>query len=165
MERHKKSIIEKEREKLEGLFWISIGFFICILAWKIDIGSFVEPGSGFVAFISGFFIFSIGLVMIISKTFLKSPHQSRSDVGLPFQRASWLRLIYTLGLLFGYILLFDTLGYILSTFLLLGSMSYDLEKKNWASSLLFSLITVIISYLMFEVWLRCQLPRGIFPWW
>jgi hypothetical protein len=42
---------------------------------------------------------------------------------------------------------------------------YDQEKHNWATSLMASSVTVGGTYLVFEIWLRCQLPRGIFPWW
>jgi len=156
---------EKEIRAGEGIFWIGLGLIICILSWQFDLGSLVEPGPGFVAFVSGLFISGIGLAMILSRIFSKEARRSGPGVTSPFRAVAWPRLTYALVLLFAYTIFFNTLGYVLSTFLLMWTMSFDRERRNWISSLLFSLVTVIISYLIFEVWLNCQLPRGVFPWW
>ena len=157
------SVVDREIKSLEGAVWIAVGMTLCILALKFNLGSFHEPGPGFVVFLSGLLISTTGLIMIISKAFLKRKSQTSPEAFSTFQVVQSQRLMYTVGLLFGYTLFLNTLGYVLATFLLMWSMVFDWKKKNWTSSVLFSLITVIISYLMFEIWLRCQLPRGIFP--
>lgn len=158
-------MFEKEMRRLEGIFWIGIGVIICILALQFDLGSFRGPGAGFVAFLSGLFISCIGLVMIVSKAVSKNRLYQVPEVHHPFQIASWPQLIYTIGLLVAYIVLIEPVGFILTTFLLMFGLFFDHEKRNWAWSLFFSIVTVLVSYMTFEVWLRCQLPRGIFPWW
>ncbi len=155
----------KQIRKVEGFFWIGIGVIICLLAWKLKLGSFREPGPGFVAFISGLFVSMIGLVMGLSGLLSKISPRSRIDFDQTFFIASWPRLIYTMGLLLSYGLLLNTLGYILTTFLVMSGLFYDREKSRWVSSGLASLISVGVTYLVFQVWLRCQFPRGIFPWW
>jgi hypothetical protein len=150
---------------VEGIFWIGIGLFICILAWKSDLGSFVEPGPGFVAFLSGLFISCVGLVMIVSKAVTKNQRDQLPDAGHTFGIIPWPRLVYTMALLLAYAVLIDPLGYLLATFFSMFGLFFDWGKKNWFWSLFFSISTALVSYLMFEVWLRCQLPRGIFPWW
>jgi putative tricarboxylic transport membrane protein len=158
-------MVDREIKSLEGVVWIAVGIVLCILALKFNLGSFREPGPGFVVFLSGLLISAAGLAMIISKTFLKSKPQTSPEAISAFQAVQWPRLTYTVGLLLGYTLFLNSLGYVPATFLLMWSMSYDWKKKNWTSSVLFSSVTVIISYLMFEIWLRCQLPRGIFQSW
>ena len=155
----------KQIRKVEGFFWIGIGVIICLLAWKSKLGSFLEPGPGFVAFISGFFVSTVGLVMGLSGLLSKISPPSRIDFDKTFSIASWPRLIYTMGLLLSYGLLLNTLGYILTTFLVMSGLFYDREKSRWVSNGLASLISVGVTYLVFQVWLRCQFPRGIFPWW
>ena len=149
----------------EGAAWIIIGIAICILAMKFGLGSFNEPGAGFIAFLSGLFLCGIGAALFLSKIFLRNETKQKLDAIHPFEAVPWRQLLYTIGLLLGYTLVFELLGYVLSTFLVMLGMSYDWGKKNLASSLLVSILTAFVSYLMFEVWLRCQLPRGIFPWW
>ena len=155
----------KQIRKVEGSFWIGMGVLICLLAWKSKIGSFHEPGPGFVAFISGIFVSMIGLVMGLSELLSKISLRSSTDLNQTFSIASWPRLIYTMVLLLSYALLLNTLGYILTTFLVMWGLFYDREKSRWVSSGLASLISVGVTYLVFQVWLRCQFPRGLFPWW
>jgi biotin transporter BioY len=70
-----------------------------------------------------------------------------------------------MALLLSYGLLLNTLGYILTTFLVMWGLFYHRDRSGWISSGLASLISVGLTYLVFQVWLRCQFPRGIFPWW
>jgi hypothetical protein len=151
--------------KAEGFFWIGVGAIIGLFAWKSKLGSFHEPGPGFVAFISGLFVSVVGLAMVLSEFFSKLSLRSRGHSDQTFQIASWPRLLYTLALLLIYGLLLNSLGYILITFLVMWGLFYDFEKKRWVSSFFASIVAVAVTYLVFEIWLRCQLPRGIFPWW
>lgn len=157
-------MLTKSFGKVEGLFWLGIGVIMCGLAWKVNLGSFQEPGPGFVAFVSGLFISSIGLILLFSEVLSKMDLGNSSDLSQAFQNVSWLRLAYTITLLIIYALLLNTLGYILTTFLVMWGLFYDWEKNHWASSFLTSFVTVGVTYGVFEVWLHCQFPRGIFPW-
>jgi hypothetical protein len=158
------AMLEKETGRLEGAVWIGIGFIICILALQLDLGAFHAPGPGSVALLSGIFVSSMGLAMIIARTLSKRrPRGAGADY--PFRIGAWRRLIYTMGLLLAYIILIEPVGFIIMTFLLMFGLFLDYEKRNYAWSLFFSIATAVISYLVFEVWLRCQLPRGILPWW
>jgi putative tricarboxylic transport membrane protein len=150
--------------KAEGLFWLGIGVTMCGLAWRINLGSFHEPGPGFIGFVTGVFISSIGLVLFLSEVLSRVVPDESGVLNQAFQHVPWLRLFYTMTLLIIYALLLNTLGYIISTFLLMWGLFHDWEKNRWASSFLASLVTVGVTYVIFEVWLHCQFPRGIFPW-
>ncbi len=158
-------MVTKRTEKIEGFFWLGIGIIICIWARKAHLGSLREPGPGFVAFASGLFVSIVGLIMVISQTLSKIAYSDGLDFSSVFRNISWSKLGYTMGLLFAYALFLNFLGYIVTTFFLMWGLFYGREKSRWASSILISLVTVGSSYLVFEVWLFCQLPRGIFPWW
>lgn len=158
-------MVEKETGTVEGIVWIGIGCVICILALQFDLGSFRAPGPGFVAILSGLFVSVIGMSMIIARAASKRGPSDTSKHEHPFRIGSWRRLVYTMALLLAYILLFEPVGFVITTFLLMFGLFFDFEKRNYAWSLFFSVATAVISYLAFEVWLRCQLPRGLFPWW
>lgn len=155
----------KRIRKVEGFFWVGIGILICLLAWKSKLGSFQEPGAGFVAFFSGLFVSGVGLVMFFSEVLSKISSTGSADLSQAFHNVSWSRLAYTILLLLGYALLLNTLGYILTTFLAMWGLFHDWRKNRWVSSFLTSLLTTAATYLVFEVWLHCQFPRGVFPWW
>ena len=150
---------------IEGLFWIGIGLLICYLSWRAHLGSFQEPGPGFVPFIVGLFISTVSLIMLLSRM---SSRVSILDDFSPrevFQNIPKLRIGGIVALLACYAIFVGSLGYIVTTFLLMWGLLLDWEKKNWMVSLLSSLAIVIGSYLLFDVWLRTQLPRGVLPWW
>ena len=158
-------MLEKETGSVEGIVWIGMGFIICVLALQFDLGSFHQPGPGFVALLSGLFIAGVGLAMVAARILSKRRLDKGSVADYPFRIAAWPRLIYTMGLLLAYVILIEPVGFILTTFLLMFGLFFDYEKRNYAWSLFFSVATALVSYLVFEVWLHCQLPRGIFPWW
>ena len=159
-------MVEKQTGISEGIFWIVIGGIICILALQYDLGSFRAPAPGFVAFLSGILIGGIGVVMMLSKSISKGRAKGTArGEGQVLPKLPWGRLAYTMMFLIAYAILMDPLGYIVSTFLAMFGLFYDWEKKNWLWSAFFSISTSLVSYLVFEIWLHCQLPRGIFPWW
>jgi putative tricarboxylic transport membrane protein len=149
----------------EGIIWMIIGGAICFLSWRIRLGSFREPGAGFVAFASGVCLVVIGLIMTLSKTFSKVSSDSDQSVDRPFLKLPKFPLVYTVVVLVGYGLVLDLLGYLMTTFLVMFALFYDRGTNRFLPSALASLLTVVSTYLIFETWLRVQLPRGIFPWW
>ncbi len=157
---------DKQRGVSEGFFWIVIGGIICVLALQYGLGSFRAPGPGFVAFLSGILIGGVGAVMILSKSISMGRAEGTARGESSGIRAVSLRpLVYTLIFLIAYAILMDPLGYIVSTFLAMFGLFFDRERKNWLWSSFFSISASLVSYLVFEVWLHCQLPRGILPWW
>jgi hypothetical protein len=155
----------KQLRKVEGIFWIGIGVLICILGWREDLGSLREPGAGFVALFSGLFVAVIGTILALSEIFPKTDQSTAFDPSSAFKDISWSRLIYTMVFLFLYALLLDILGYIITTFFVMWALFFDWETKRWFPSFFASFITTGVSYLVFEIWLHSQFPRGIFPWW
>lgn len=147
--------------KSEGVLWIILGLFVCVLAGQVHFGSFREPGPGFVAFFSGLLIGGIGLVMLL--TAVRPTPLQCNPPGTAFPRKNWRQLFFTMALLCGYALLLDRLGYIISTLSMMWAFFYVSGRRRWIASLLMSSAVVASTYLVFDVWLRCQLPRGIFP--
>jgi putative tricarboxylic transport membrane protein len=74
----------------------------------------------------------------------------------------WKSLLVILGVLFGYALFLDFLGFLVSTFLLLVMLFRLVEPQRWVVAIGGSALASIASYIVFEVWLKTQLPKGIF---
>ena len=150
--------------KAEGLVWMVIGGIICLLSWQTELGSFREPGPGFIAFATGLFMGVVGLLMVLTAVFKKTPSGEDCDsgrtAGLSYP-SSWFRMVFTMGLLFGYALLLTPLGYIPTTLLVLWGLFYDGEKRNWVSSLLVASVTTGASFVFFEKLLGLRFPAGI----
>ena len=155
----------KRVEAKEGIIWILTGGVIGVLSWQIGLGSFQEPGAGFVAFAAGISLVVIGLIMILSKALAGGPSNKDHDGHRPLLTLPKFRLVYTVLVIAGYGLVLQPLGYITTTFLAMFGLFFDRGTHRFLPSVLASLLTVVLTYLIFGTWLRVQLPRGIFPWW
>jgi putative effector of murein hydrolase len=63
--------------------------------------------------------------------------------------------------LFLYAILMETLGFILVTLLLFIFLLGIIEKKKWWFTVFVSVVVTVIAYLIFEIWLKSQLPKGL----
>jgi hypothetical protein len=151
----------------EGSIWIALGILISLLAYNTGVGSFREPGVGFIGLASGLFLIVIGSVMSMTRrgnAQQEGKEESKSAVQTTIVRPSF-KFIYTLALLALYALLLNPLGYVIATFLVMFGLFFDPVTRRWLPALFASLASVAITYIVFEIWLKSQLPRGIFPWW
>lgn len=155
---------------LEGPLWIIIGVAICLYSYKMGLGSFHEPEAGFVAFIVGLFLMMMGTcIFILRKIVIQGvPKEERPEIcnsEESFFESTVFKLAYIVGFLLIYALLLNYLGYILTTFLVMFGLFLGPVRRRFAFAFTASFISVGTTYLVFEVWLHSQLPRGIFPWW
>ena len=73
----------------------------------------------------------------------------------------WKKVLAVLLSLFGYVLIVTKLGYTVSTFLLMIFIFSVAERQRWVSIFLKAILSAGITYLVFDRWLECQLPKGI----
>jgi len=71
------------------------------------------------------------------------------------------KIVLVLVSLFVYVLLMETVGFILMTLVLFIYLLGVIEKKKWVFTIFVSVIVTVIAYLVFEVWLQSQLPKGL----
>jgi hypothetical protein len=155
-------MVTKKVGSREGFFWLGMGVFICVLSWQTGFGFFREPGPGFIAFLTGFCMAAVGVVIILSASLAKTPRQDERPSGRRFGFVSWYRMSYATALLLVYAALVEPLGFVPTTFLVLWGLFFDWDKKNWLSSLVGSCVTTGISYLFLEKLLHLPFPQGIF---
>jgi len=154
---------------IEGPVWIAIGVVICASAYSTGFGTFREPGAGFVAVVAGLFIIAVGSGLSVTRG--SGPEEEKkaktigNTAGTPLIRRPAFKMAYTVAILLFYAIFLNPLGYIVTTLIALFALFCDLSSRRWAVPLFASTVSVAVTYLVFEVWLRSQLPRGILPWW
>lgn len=77
-------------------------------------------------------------------------------------RTNWTKIILVLSSLALYALFFERLGFILSTFLLMGFLLTVTEARGWPRIIGVAGAVALGSFTIFELWLRIRLPKGIF---
>ena len=80
-------------------------------------------------------------------------------------RKRFLNPLLTVVILFGYILVLEPLGFLVTTFVSLLLLFKLSEPRKWVTPVLLSGVTAVLSYLVFSVWLQCQLPKGVLRFW
>ena len=71
-------------------------------------------------------------------------------------------MVFTTLALLAYGFGMDYLGFLVSTFIFLVFLLRMIEPQRWSLVLLESALASGISYLVFDIWLQAQLPKGIF---
>jgi len=75
--------------------------------------------------------------------------------------ALWKRIGLAIGALVAFGLLFETLGYILSTFLFIAFLLRAVERQKWWLVVVVAFCTSLVIYLLFGLLLNTPLPAGI----
>jgi len=137
------------------MMWLLLGLLIAEESYRLGLGSFGKPDSGFFPFLIG--IFLVGLAVIL----LWQPWAGEEKRARSGDKINYAKIVYCLLSLYVYALSFEWLGFILATFLLLVILLKFIEHKGWILSVTVSLATAVVSYIFFGVLLQALLPKGI----
>ena len=146
-------------QRMVSVFWLTIGLYVCISSYRLGFGSFHEPGPGFIFFLAALLLIilssiDVGVALIGKGEKKKTDEPVWVDV-------RWSKVLLVIIGLTIYIFIFNFLGFILSTFLLMIFLFKAVEPTKWWISVLSSLITILISYAIFNAWLKVPFPQGI----
>lgn len=145
-------------DQIGGVIWLGLGIYLCLEAVSFQLGDFHKPGPGFTPFLAGACLVIFGLAMIF---FVDSEESGgKGGTKLKDHRAKENRktLFFSFLTFVGYILLFERLGFFLSSFLFFFLLFKLTDPKRWLMPLVLSVSAVLLSYLVFSVWLKTPLP-------
>jgi hypothetical protein len=148
----------KKTYVINDLIWIILASVVCIGGLKLGFGSFHEPKAGFMPFLAGLLLGVLALLDLASG-FMHRWKEAKEDKEI-WSGIAWGKLILTMGLLFVYTFLSPVIGFVLGTILLFLFLFRMMEPRPWWVILLASLATTGLFYLVFQVGLEGQLPRG-----
>ena len=106
-----------------------------------------------------FVILGLSLSLLV-RTVIKGRIQL-GGIGSPLVK-SLVKISPVLLLLSLYAIFIDTLGFLTVTFLLIFLLLEVTYRQKWWVSLVTALAGSLGSYLIFQVWLQSQLPKGLF---
>ena len=145
-------------DRISGSFWFIFSVFISYESYKLGLGALRHPGPGFFFFWTGIVTAILSLIVILRS--LKKPSRAGTTESI---LGNWnrTRIVLVLLSLFLYALLMEWLGFLIVTLLLFIFLLGVIEKKGWPFAVLVSLIVTALSYLIFEMALQSQLPKGL----
>ena len=139
--------------RVTSVFLFAFGIFVCVQASRLEMGHLHNPGPGFIPLLAGVLLGGLSLVIFLQSFIGK---EKISVFG-----GEWLKGTVVVGSLIIYILVLEKLGFLITTFIFLLVSLLSFKPRKLRDSLLVSLFTVIISYLVLSLWLKVQLPKGI----
>jgi putative tricarboxylic transport membrane protein len=148
----------KNRDLFSSLFWMVIGAGVSYGGYDLELGTLHDPGSGFIFFWVG--LIMVGLSLSIFIRALKEKGKA-GEMRLIWSEVQWKKIVSVLVALFLYGYIFQTLGFILSAALLLVFLFKAVEPQRWSVAILGAVVSSLVAYVVFQVWLGSQLPKGL----
>jgi putative tricarboxylic transport membrane protein len=150
---------------LAALFWLAVAAYVTVAGWKLDLGSLNDPGSGFMIFWVGAVMTVLSLAAVLAA--VRQP--AGEALASLWAGTRWMLVPYVIVLLALYAWLLPTLGFIVGTIILLSLLFKTIEPSGWFASLFAAVATTGVSYVVFNRWLKTQLPAGevaewLSPW-
>ena len=150
-----KKIMEKH-DLISSTILFCVGLFIVLYSPQFDLGNTTMPRSGFMPFLTGILMCIFSIITFFQAYLDKSGKVEKIWANIRFRK-----LVFVLLMLLIYTLLLEKLGFIICTFFMILILIRFVGPQTWLNSFLVAGLTSIISYLLFETWLKAQLPKGI----
>ncbi len=151
----------KKLDLISALIWVFLGLGICVGSVQLKLGTLHKPGPGFMPFLSGGFLILFGSILL-GLTISKGIEKEETNGKEARMNVNWKNFLFTLSGLLAYALLLEPIGFYFTTFLFLFFLFKLTESKKWLMPVGLAGTSVILSYLIFSVWLKVQFPSGIF---
>ncbi len=148
----------RNTDQFSSLFWIAIAIGIMLLSRKYGVGNFHEPGPGFITFFAGAILIVLSLVLFF---FSFGDRAARNSLGDLWAGLQTRKVLYVILLLVAYTFSLKPVGFLISTFALLVLLFRVKGSYRFKTIFLMSILVTSGSYLVFEIWLKAQLPKGI----
>lgn len=142
------------RDRISGVLWLLTAGFVTASGVRLGIGTYDDPGPGFLPFWSGLGLALLAVVLILLSLRSRASAEE-SPLRLPGRSGALVVAVLVL-----YCWLLPHLGYLVATTGLMLVL-FGLGRLKARTVVLGSLLAVFLSYILFLHVLKVPLPRGI----
>ncbi len=150
----------KNRDRVSGIFLFLLGLGVCWKSLTYPLGSLRRPGGGLFPLIASILLMGLSAIITGQAFWGKDSGKGPQTQFFPGKEAL-PRISFGFAALLGYRYLLPVIGFAPATCSFIFVLSKFLGKYGWKASLSFSLVTAVIAYFLFEVWLRIPMPRSM----
>lgn len=147
----------RRNDLIGGFFFLGVGLLFALYSRRVEIGTWDEPGPGFLPFWAGMVVITMS-VLLIGKALAKSAPAADSFFPQP---DSWKRVLFTLSALVGYNFLLKPLGFVLVTFFFVGFLVKFIFPGSWKKAFIAALLSTVGVRLIFVNLLEINFPKGL----
>jgi putative tricarboxylic transport membrane protein len=147
-----------KRDAMSSVVWLVISIVVALASLRLGVGTFHQPGSGFLPFWASVFLAFFASILAGVCLLKKRDAEHPAFAGKKF---NWGRSGVIIAALIAYCLALPKMGYGVATFGLMLVL-FALGKMKPQTVILGALMAVLLSYCLFGYVLQVPLPRG--PW-
>ena len=148
----------KTSEFIGGIFWLAMGILLSLWSSRYEIGSFIQPGPGFLPLIIGILLIFFSFILI-GKGIKPSTVARAETVSSP--PGAWKKAAYAVLVLLLATFLFEKIGYLSTVFLMIVFLMCGVKSQSWRAILLVAASSALGVHLVFVLLLKQPLPRGL----
>jgi putative tricarboxylic transport membrane protein len=139
------------------IFWLAVGLLLSLWSLSYNIGTLTHPGPGFYPLGLGILLIFFSLILLGQgiRSSLTTKKVSPFSVS-----GGWKRVAYAVLILLLLAFFFETIGYLITFFLLIMLLMAGAGLRSWKRILLVAFFSALGVYLVFILLLQQPLPRG-----
>ena len=151
----------KNLDRISGIFLLMVGTAVFLKSLTYPIGSFRTPGGGLFPLIAS--ILLIGLSTLLTLQAFLSKGGKAAAPTPPFfpEKGAPRRILLGFAGLVGYRYLLPVVGFAPSTGIFILFLIKFLGGYGWKASLFSSVVTALVAYYLFQVWLKIPMPLPV----
>ena len=145
-------------EIFHAVFWLCVGIAATFSSTHYSLGSFSDPGPGTLPFLLGLVFILLALIYLVKSVLVRAPVDPTTTFAIG---AGWRKAASVVVALLVSAIVFESLGFLITVFLLITISMLLMEPQRWRLAVFMGLASSLGSYVIFDIWLKVQLPRGI----
>jgi hypothetical protein len=146
-------------DQISSAILFFLGIFIILISIPYGLGGLHAPETGFVPFMTGSVLCLLSLFGFLSATIRRKQGEKWKSI---LKGLYWRKPLITMCILLVYSFLLTSLGFVLSTGLLVGFLLRVIIPQKWSVVVAGAILTPLFAYLVFKVLLKTELPIGFF---
>ncbi|MBE3573179.1 MAG: tripartite tricarboxylate transporter TctB family protein [Moorella humiferrea] len=147
-----------KKDALSSLILLGIGLFFLLYSRQYELGTLTAPGEAvFPMLIAVAVIVLAGWLFIVSIFKTKSQEEEKSENAAENN----IRVLFLTVLVIAALLLMGTLGFFVTSFLLILLCCKLLGVTEWSKAVFIAAGAVLGAYLIFGFWLKVSFPTGL----
>jgi putative tricarboxylic transport membrane protein len=140
-----------------GLVGLALSIFVVWAGYALKLGTINDPGSGYVMFYAGLLMIVLSLIIL---------YGAIKDGGPTFlslwRDVLWTKPMMVIALLIAFTFLFEPLGFLVSTTLLLIFLLRVIDPVPWRRAIPIAVLVPFVCWYVLDKLLLIQLPSGMF---
>ncbi len=137
-----------------------LGCMTVLFALRLSVGTLRAPDSGFFPLVLGVMLIALAVLQGVQLHLAARGAKAQAPDEPRSQDSPW-RVALFFGVVALATALFDTLGYVLVSFLLMLGLLQVLGLRKWYVSGLIALLSAVAAQIVFVHWLKIPLPEGL----